>query len=252
MIFNTESPKLKTRGPNTLVLDSFYINTKRKDYIQQKCKNEGFWEPEVTKWMLKNIKPGWVCLDLGFHVGYHSEVMSRLVGKNGLVIGFEPNVDLIKDWEFTTVLNKDSEKSKIKIIPYAVSDKTSMALMAIQEWNLGASFILNENFDIGSWIKESDDRSARVVKIDTLNNLYTGPIDFIKIDIEGSEELAWAGFSDNAKNCKIILVELNKRHSTEFLNFIFKEYNVSTLDGVKIDIMDILNNQYSLVVLNKK
>ena len=41
MTFNIESPKLKTKGSNTLVLDSFYINTKIQiKYMAYSIKNK--------------------------------------------------------------------------------------------------------------------------------------------------------------------------------------------------------------------
>ena len=49
------------------------------------------YEPAVASALASLVQPGWVCLDVGAHVGYYSMVMARLTGPAGHVHAFEPH-----------------------------------------------------------------------------------------------------------------------------------------------------------------
>ena len=70
---NIDNPIPINEGPFTKVLDEFYLDTSYPydKYVQDNCKKNGVWEPDLTKWMVNNIKPGWTCLDMGFNIGYY-------------------------------------------------------------------------------------------------------------------------------------------------------------------------------------
>ncbi len=55
---------------------------------------EGYWEMWVTEAMLRVIRPGMTCLDIGANLGYFSLLMADLVGPTGRVLAFEPNIDM--------------------------------------------------------------------------------------------------------------------------------------------------------------
>ena len=63
---NTNSPKAESITFSK-VLDSFYVYTgDDKDKMTQDwCKTGGYWDKELTEWMIANIQPGWTCLDVG-------------------------------------------------------------------------------------------------------------------------------------------------------------------------------------------
>jgi FkbM family methyltransferase len=48
------------------------------------------YEPYITNYLLKYLKNGDVFLDIGANVGYYTLLASKLVGKEGKVIAFEP------------------------------------------------------------------------------------------------------------------------------------------------------------------
>jgi len=51
----------------------------------------GFIEYELTAIMLKIIKEGELCIDIGAHCGYYTILFSKMVKEKGLVISFEPD-----------------------------------------------------------------------------------------------------------------------------------------------------------------
>ncbi len=50
----------------------------------------GFFEPQLSKIILRFVKAGMTFLDVGAHFGYYSLLASHLVGGNGAVHAFEP------------------------------------------------------------------------------------------------------------------------------------------------------------------
>jgi FkbM family methyltransferase len=236
------------------VLDSFYLDTSyEKDrYVQDNCKKYAIWEPDLTKWMVENIKPGWICLDMGFNIGYYSELMGRLVGKSGKIFAFEPIVELIDKYNNVKKLNNYSECAEIVVFPYALSDKEEDLIIWLNGENVGGSFIINDSHDLNNLNNTHPDSKGINIKSKTLKNLYDGPIDFIKIDIEGYEPMAWEGFSNAAKNCNLIVAELGSHQPLEFLTKIDSNYNMYNLDETQTTIEQICEIGLVNVVLRRK
>ena len=63
------------------VLNSFYVYTGdvTDRYVQANCREQGYWDKELTEWMISNIQPGWVCLD----IGANNILLYRSYGKKG-------------------------------------------------------------------------------------------------------------------------------------------------------------------------
>lgn len=70
-----------------------FIDT-RDNTISPHLVLEGYWEMWVTEAMLRVIRPGMTCLDIGANLGYFSVLMADLVGPTGRVLAFEPNLDM--------------------------------------------------------------------------------------------------------------------------------------------------------------
>lgn len=51
---------------------------------------DGFFEKDLTKFILEHIKSDMVFIDIGAHIGYFSLLAAKLVGSNGYVYSFEP------------------------------------------------------------------------------------------------------------------------------------------------------------------
>ena len=50
---------------------------------------ERSYEPSVTWALVRLIRPGWACVDVGAHLGYFTLLLAHLVGKVGKVFAFE-------------------------------------------------------------------------------------------------------------------------------------------------------------------
>lgn len=179
-------------------------------------------EPEFEKLISLILKPNSNCLDLGGHIGIHSIIMSRVVTR-GKVFVIEPNGLLF------SLIQLNILKNKIKnIIAYnffALSKTGRYHSLTDLDFNsktlnTGVSYVNHEfNTNIGSLS----------IKVDDLN---LPKIDFIKIDIQGSEFAALNGsIKVINKDRPIIFIEVEeyylnkmKTNSQKLINF-FKMKN---------------------------
>lgn len=198
--------------------------------IQRHCREYGVWDKPLTEWIEANVKPGWTCLDIGANNGYFTEVLARKVGKEGKVIAFEPNTHMCVKYAESTALNNYENVGHIKFNNVGLSDETGVAILNVDPGNVGHATM-----------SEAAVASNRApyqqvqVSVSTLSSYAYGPIDFIKIDVEGLEEKVFKGFSEEAKRCPLIVIELNNWASPEFVDFLLDTYNVYSLSGVQLD-----------------
>ena len=64
------------------------------EVLQQYVYYFGVWEPELTAWISRRLKPGDTFVDVGANVGYFTLLASTLVGASGAVVAVEPSPTL--------------------------------------------------------------------------------------------------------------------------------------------------------------
>lgn len=131
----------------------------------------------------KHIRPNSVILDIGANIGFYSLLFSKLNGKKGLVLAFEPD-----ETNFSHLQESTRNNENIQIFKYAVSNVT-------EEIQLYLSTKLNvdhHTFDDG---ENRESKKVQSVSIDDFLNLYYPQlsVDFIKIDIQGFDYFALLG-----------------------------------------------------------
>jgi FkbM family methyltransferase len=142
----------------------------------------GTYEREKQRAMASSIKPGMVVYDVGANAGFYTLLASRLVGKEGRVLAFEPYagnvVDLIRHISA-------NHESRCTVIQAAVA-----AVQAV------APFTFGMNSHQGSVADAAENTLVRVptVTLDAMIEEYGFPEpDLVKMDIEGGEGDALAG-----------------------------------------------------------
>lgn len=193
----------------------------------------GYYELLITEIEKTLIKKGDIVLNIGACIGYHSLIMSKLVGDNGKVYAFEPeprNMDLlIRNIKLNNCTN---------IIPIqkCVSDKNQFISLYLAKDNVGDHRIYDTH----------DNREAieveSVIVHDYFNYVgHSRKIDFIKMDIQGSEGLAIQGIS------KIIRDNKKLTMITEF------QPKGLLLSGVQPEsfIQTLLDSKFSLYSINE-
>jgi FkbM family methyltransferase len=171
----------------------------------------GFYEIALTKYFLKNIKPGDTVIDVGANLGYFTVLAGYLVGSNGKVIAYEAakeNCDLIQE----------------NISLNYINDRVEIRNRAVYSQNKTISFFETETFKGNGSIKKHDKNyfdffgsehiKENMVPAECLDN-YVEELPFIKIikiDIEGGEYHALLGMQKLIENNKVdtIIFEFNQ------------------------------------------
>lgn len=151
------------------------------------------YEPLETQLLIDNIKTGDVVLDVGANIGYFTLLFAKLVGKNGHVFAFEP------DPYSYQLLIKNIRVNKYKNISayqLGLSDENSILYLARDQFNNLDHRVLKS--------AQSDDTVEIEVKIldDFYPTISNRNIDFVKMDIQGSEGWALEGMKNLISDSK--------------------------------------------------
>jgi len=156
------------------------------EWIQQQIYFLGHFDPTGIRFIKNQLYEGEIFIDIGANVGAYSLIASRLVGKSGKVIAFEP-----ASKSFLRLLKNISLNGITNIVPerLAVIDKTTQTDLYISgSQNLGMSSIYHHNFETGI-----TEKVESISLDDYVEKQGISKISLIKIDIEGSEYLALKG-----------------------------------------------------------
>lgn len=138
------------------------------------------WEPELVRlqdWVL----PGGTVIDVGAHYGAYTVALSALVGPEGRVLAVEPADHAL------SVLRRNIEinaAENVTVLAAALGEESATATLHMHGDQSRASLNQFAEGDTGS-------QSVAVACLDDL--VQGGPVDFIKIDVEGYELPALRG-----------------------------------------------------------
>ena len=141
------------------------------------------WEPFTTDLIKKEIKIGQKVIDIGASIGYFTNLLARCVGKEGKVLAFEPTPN-----QFPYLLKNIKANGYDKIV---------------------------KAFNIAAWDKEEKIGMPPIDKKfickgrkvdDILNEEKIGKVDFIKIDVDGSEPQVLKGLLKTFQNNNLKMV----------------------------------------------
>jgi FkbM family methyltransferase len=152
---------------------------------------DGYWEMWCTEFMLRRIRPGQTVWDVGANFGYYAVLMADLVGPQGKVVALEPNPRLALLCERSLALNGYWHTASVRRVAAADrGDATVRFRAAISDPKNGHLLFGNARPPGG---EQDDDTLEVAVRTVRLDDLAEGPVDFVKIDVEGAEERVWAG-----------------------------------------------------------
>lgn len=213
------------------IINDFYLYTDSKELsVGRWLSSTGYWESWVTSWMTKNIKSGDVCIDLGSNYGYYTRIMEKLSGPDGLVYSIEANPELCELIKKSLADFPIDNSSEVIIYDIAISDHSGTDTLDVSSKYIGGSSLVHGKADLPSNIREEYWDKSITVKTETLDNIISGHINLLKIDIEGAEPLAWAGMKDILKNTDTVVLECGSYSPTEFIDEMFNSYEVSYID----------------------
>ncbi|MEF3112476.1 FkbM family methyltransferase [Streptomyces chrestomyceticus] len=165
--------RARTRFGATFVTDT-------QDLIQRYIYLFGVWEPHLTRWLERRLRPGDVFVDVGANIGYYSLLASRLVGEKGTVVALEASPD------FHRVLRKQvaiNGCGNVRAVNAAISDREEMLTFILaSSHNMGANSIVPYAGEAESTFEVAAQPLSDVLSADELARARV-----IKIDVEGAE-----------------------------------------------------------------
>jgi hypothetical protein len=195
----------------------YFINDMMASYCIHYDKE---WEPHITNFVklyncfynIQNI------IDVGANFGYHTLLFSREV--QGNVFAFEPQ---IQNFELLENNIKDNQINNVVLYNVACGDINEDINMPIIEDNFNMINMGDFTPNLVSNNKFSTTKSVLLDEVD-----FCGPIDLIKIDVQGWEKKVLVGSENLLKKCKPVLIiefeffQLAKTDTTceELFNFI--------------------------------
>lgn len=193
-------------------------------------------EPEQTACFAENVNAGDVFFDVGANVGYYTILGSRLVGKNGLVVAFEPVARNLAHLFNHVEINK---LENVSIVSSACSDEIALAAFSTGP-NNAMGHLTGENNS------ETSAKNLMLVPTITLDAVAErlGVIpNVLKIDVEGAELTVLRGASGKILPAKpkIFLSLHSETLRTDCLEYLEKfGYEFEPLGEDKTDSMEFL------------
>ncbi|HKX11308.1 MAG TPA: FkbM family methyltransferase [Stellaceae bacterium] len=146
----------------------------------------GTFEVAVLRWLRRIVRPGDAVADVGANIGYHSLVLSHLVGGKGFVHAFEPNPSTADRLQENLALNSCTNVVVHRLALGNVDQQTT--IFAPPDVNAHGMSSLRAPED--GW----QARPCDMRRLDEL--LADSSLHLIKLDIQGAEMIALQGASE--------------------------------------------------------
>lgn len=175
----------------------------RNDYLFEQAIKNGVNEPHFLDLITKILNPDDVALDLGANIGTHSILLSHQLSQ-GEVIAFEPQALSFSILQSNILANRSTN---IKAYRFACSDKEN-DVVAMQPPDL-----IGESLNIGNTRVDTTGLAWDFVLTKTVDGLELDRLDFIKLDIQGSETKALKGAAETIRRFRpYLFVEIENLH----------------------------------------
>ena len=169
-----------------------------------------YFETQQVNIYSKIVKPGMIVVDAGANIGLYSLIASKIVGREGKVISFEPSKETYHRLQKNIALNKIFN---ILTENKGLGDNLNEKLVLRQDVGYGDAerYLLPMNEEPIITLKNVNEiKIAEEISIVTLDNYLTkinqSKIDFLKIDTEGFEYYILRGAKQTLINNPEIII----------------------------------------------
>lgn len=202
---------------------------------------KGYYEREITDFLIKTIASSDVFLDIGAHVGYFSLLATRLA-KEGKIISFEPFKNNI---QFIHQIMELNRFSNWELIPNAVSD-----------FNGSLFFEEGPTSSTGKVHKDIAMNKSSVVEAVTLDEfLAVKQIcpNVVKIDVEGHGDKVLDGFTSFEKLPSPCLILIELHDNSDELRYVKERFKNNRVTDLRNNPLDLNSDSVShhMVIYNK-
>ncbi len=193
----------------------FWVNM--VDGYVSRAIHRGDYEPSETAFVRNFLKPGMSALDIGANLGWFTVTISKLIGPRGLVTAYEPRADLFK---YLSKTISENNLKNVTLINCALGDEQNKVLL---RWdpsgvNPGGTQLLPNGASLNGL-------ASSTVEMRRLDDTVKGPVDLIKIDVEGAEKIVFEGALRLLSECKpTILAELSPDSLSQVSKVSFNDY----------------------------
>ena len=158
--------------------------------------NEPAWEPEIVSLMRQLVQPGDTVVDIGAENGYHTCLLSRLVGDEGCVYSFEPEpanrARLFRSLELNQIGNVEVIAKVLGEQPGTVSLFPNGPLTSVGYVRAGS----RDGIKV-ECVRLDDELPSKI------------KVSLIKMDIEGSEWRVLNGMPRILSTCAHVITEFD-------------------------------------------
>jgi len=161
---------------------------------------DGYWEMWLTEVIAERVKPGMVVADIGANLGYYTVLMADLVGVAGKVHAFEPNPRMVERMCMSLEVNGLGRQVEVHNIALG-EDENQRLMFVVPPHEPKNAYIT----PYGGTLPEGG-TSLHAQRLDS--STAWREIEFAKIDVEGAEQLVWAGARGLLENGKLKTVIL--------------------------------------------
>lgn len=199
----------------TIELDGQRVYLDHADFsVSQDLISGRGYEPEVTNLLESLLTEGMTFVDVGANIGVHTLLGSRLVGPSGRVIAVEPYSE---NCRMILISIAENQIENVTLLPVALDDNCGWSHLST---NIGSN---------ASFVSDQSDQIARgygtIVPTFRLDDLLEGPIDVMKVDVEGAEGRAIAGAEELLTKWRpIVITEVSEEMLQRVSRVSVKEY----------------------------
>lgn len=180
--------QLRPRAATARTTFSARIPVHTSDIIQRYLYLFGVWEPHLTAWISRRLRPGDVFVDVGANIGYYSLLAAHLTGPAGHVVAIDPSPDFCQR---LTAAARTNRYNTIRVVTTAVADATGPRTFYLEAAsNLGGTTSVRPRGPIAATF---DAPAAPLPAVLTDYELTHARI--IKIDVEGAEAAVIRGLA---------------------------------------------------------
>lgn len=163
-----------------------------------------------VQFVLKNLRPGDVAIDVGAHKGAFLYWMQRAVGRTGKVFAFEPQPELAK---YLNSVTGAKQLEHVKIINAALSHRPGVMTLTREGELPSPSARLAQADEWDEAIAGHVSFSVRVEALDKCLTKRDRPVRLIKCDVEGHELDVFQGARRILEEDRpMLLFECERRH----------------------------------------
>lgn len=167
-------------------LGGFLYECDQRDSVAREVCYTGWYEPQETQLASRILRPGDVFVDVGANWGYFSLAAAHWVGARGKVIAFEPEPRLYRMLLSNVVANGLTCLEAHCTAIAAGEGSLPFAAFRAEDGNWGSSRAVAPGAD--------SDMHCPTIGLDVaLDRGGAGPVQLVKIDVEGSEAGVLAG-----------------------------------------------------------